>query len=194
MGNHPSGFYEICARSQQSSTGSGYIIISFGAIIAMLIIPPQNRYFIEGLRSLTEASGGGSEPQPCRKDEFQCHNQRCIRALWKCDGDDDCLDGSDEETLSCCENDRICPACRTICSAQTPKQSFWCSAAPLRRDAGQCNRNCLSEYPLKWSSNTHLDEDVLVFFVSFNPAFSFIVSDLAFRFIGKYKNSELWTL
>lgn len=87
----------------------------------MLIIPSRNRYVIECLWSLPEASGGGSEPQPCRKDEFQCRNQRCIRAQWKCDGDDDCLDGSDEETLSCCENDRICPACRTICSPQTPQ-------------------------------------------------------------------------
>lgn len=56
--------------------------------------------------SLPEAPGGGSETQSCRNDEFQCHNQRCIRALWKCDGDDDCLDGSDEETHSCCEDNK----------------------------------------------------------------------------------------
>lgn len=57
-----------------------------------------------------EASGGASEPQRCKSDEFQCHNQRCVRALWKCDGDDDCLDGSDEESHSCCEEAQISPA------------------------------------------------------------------------------------
>lgn len=53
---------------------------------------------------LPEASSGASEPQRCKSDEFLCHNQRCIRALWKCDGDDDCLDGSDEESHGCCED------------------------------------------------------------------------------------------
>lgn len=59
-------------------------------------------------------SGTGVEPQRCKSDEFQCHNQRCIRALWKCDGDDDCLDGSDEESHSCCENLKL------VCSAGQP--------------------------------------------------------------------------
>lgn len=57
-------------------------------------------------RSLPEATGGGSDPRPCGHGEFQCRNQRCIRALWKCDGDDDCLDGSDEEAHGCCEDNR----------------------------------------------------------------------------------------
>lgn len=54
-----------------------------------------------------EASSSGLEPQRCKSDEFQCHNHRCIRALWKCDGDDDCLDGSDEESHSCCKDLKI---------------------------------------------------------------------------------------
>lgn len=54
-------------------------------------------------------SSAALEPQRCKSDEFQCHNQRCIRALWKCDGDDDCLDGSDEENHICCRDPKMSP-------------------------------------------------------------------------------------
>ena len=33
----------------------------------------------------------------CEDGQFQCSNQRCIPAIWKCDDDDDCSDNSDEE-------------------------------------------------------------------------------------------------
>jgi len=32
----------------------------------------------------------------CEESQFQCSNGRCIPLLWKCDGDEDCSDGSDE--------------------------------------------------------------------------------------------------
>lgn len=68
---------------------------------------------------LPEASSSGLEPQRCKSDEFQCHNHHCIRALWKCDGDDDCLDGSDEESHSCCEDLKISLHCRPTHHMQT---------------------------------------------------------------------------
>lgn len=41
-------------------------------------------------------------PQLCKAEQFQCNNKRCIQDRWRCDGDDDCLDGSDEQSEICC--------------------------------------------------------------------------------------------
>ncbi|ODM98846.1 Sortilin-related receptor [Orchesella cincta] len=38
----------------------------------------------------------------CSDSEFQCLNpQHCIPSRWKCDGENDCLDGSDEDPQLC---------------------------------------------------------------------------------------------
>lgn len=40
--------------------------------------------------------------QPCRSGEFMCNSGLCINAGWRCDGDFDCDDQSDERNCSEC--------------------------------------------------------------------------------------------
>ena len=40
----------------------------------------------------------GAAPVTCDSNlQFTCRNGRCVESAWKCDGDNDCLDMSDEE-------------------------------------------------------------------------------------------------
>ncbi|RMC08698.1 hypothetical protein DUI87_14947 [Hirundo rustica rustica] len=39
---------------------------------------------------------GKGAVKECEENQFQCRNERCIPAIWKCDEDDDCSDNSDE--------------------------------------------------------------------------------------------------
>ena len=48
------------------------------------------------LQSVTDSDG-------CEPPEMRCNNGRCVQKIWRCDGDDDCKDGTDEER-------RFCPA------------------------------------------------------------------------------------
>ena len=54
----------------------------------------------------------------CTSNEFTCKNGKCIESAWRCDGNNDCIDNSDEENCpskTCtpgkdfmCKNDSIC--------------------------------------------------------------------------------------
>lgn len=38
---------------------------------------------------------------------FECKNHVCIQPYWKCDGDNDCGDDSDEELHLCCKREDL---------------------------------------------------------------------------------------
>ncbi|KAG5835509.1 hypothetical protein ANANG_G00244770 [Anguilla anguilla] len=45
---------------------------------------------------LDQARCPSGTPSPCEPNEFKCQNGRCALKLWRCDGDNDCGDNSDE--------------------------------------------------------------------------------------------------
>ncbi|MGH0138787.1 UNVERIFIED_CONTAM: hypothetical protein FKN15_000916 [Acipenser sinensis] len=53
-------------------------------------------------------------PPQCQAGEFACKNNRCIQERWKCDGDNDCLDNSDEAPELC---PRTCPPNQFSCAS-----------------------------------------------------------------------------
>jgi hypothetical protein len=52
-----------------------------------------------------------STPSPtkptCPPNSFQCNNSNCVHSIWLCDGDDDCLDNSDEINNECRKLERF---------------------------------------------------------------------------------------
>ncbi|KAI9538352.1 Low-density lipoprotein receptor- protein 1B [Dissostichus eleginoides] len=163
----------------QSQQGDNVCSVNYGGCSTLCLAIPggrvcacaDNQLLEKNNVTCAEASSGGLELQRCRSDEFQCHNQRCIRALWKCDGDDDCLDGSDEESHSCynhtcpvdqfkCSNNRCIPK-RWLCDGTNDcgnnedEANTTCSAQPCQPDQLSCqNGRCI---PQAWSCDREDD-------------------------------------
>ncbi|RVE72792.1 hypothetical protein OJAV_G00041090 [Oryzias javanicus] len=129
------------------------------------------RVYNGGCSSLCRANPSYVPPPQCQPGEFACKNNRCIQERWKCDGDNDCLDNSDEAPELChqhtcptdrfkCKNNRCIPLrwlcdgdndcgndedeSNTTCSARTcPPNQFSCAS-------GRC-------IPVSWTCD--LDDD-----------------------------------
>lgn len=66
------------------------------------------------------------DAKTCSDDQFTCDNQNCIPSRWKCDGDPDCADSSDEKR--CLTTIRPIPVCSGKmfrCTEGTCVQGHW---------------------------------------------------------------------
>ncbi|XP_046661606.1 very low-density lipoprotein receptor-like isoform X4 [Homalodisca vitripennis] len=53
--------------------------------------------------------------QDCSLRQFKCNNTKCVQLTWMCDGEDDCGDNSDEDSLECKET-RTCTTTEFKCN------------------------------------------------------------------------------
>uniref|UniRef100_A0A3P8S016 EGF-like domain-containing protein n=1 Tax=Amphiprion percula TaxID=161767 RepID=A0A3P8S016_AMPPE len=103
-------------------------------------------------------------PPQCQPGEFACKNNRCIQERWKCDGDNDCLDNSDEHTCPAdrfkCQNNRCIPL-RWLCDGDNDcgndedESNTTCSARTCPPNQYPCaSGRCI---PISWTCD--LDDD-----------------------------------
>uniref|UniRef100_A0A8C2AIS0 Low density lipoprotein receptor-related protein 1Bb n=1 Tax=Cyprinus carpio TaxID=7962 RepID=A0A8C2AIS0_CYPCA len=150
----------------QSQLGDNACRVNYGGCGTLCLAVPGGRVCAcadnQHLDKNNVMCSGQEEPQRCKNDEFQCRNWRCIRVNWICDGDDDCLDGSDEEAHICsnhsCPVDQFkCPNNRCIpkrwlcdgandCGDNEDESNKTCSAQPCRAGQFTCgNGRCVPE-------------------------------------------------
>ncbi|XP_048808618.1 low-density lipoprotein receptor-related protein 1B isoform X3 [Lagopus muta] len=120
--------------------------------------------FLEENSTTCTIKHGEMPPQLCKAEQFQCNNKRCIHDRWRCDGDDDCLDGSDEHADICfnhscpenqfkCQNNRCIPK-RWLCDGANDcgnnedESNKTCAARTCQIDQFSCgNGRCI---PTSW--------------------------------------------
>ena len=61
----------------------------------------------------------------CGEGKFQCTSGQCIPGNWKCDGERDCLDGTDEWTFACSQ-ELIPQIVLCLCLVQRLNPSLYC--------------------------------------------------------------------
>lgn len=73
-----------------------------------------------------------SSPISCPVSHFMCQNGLCISELYRCDGDSDCTDGSDE----------ICDGELNGPNSKCKSNEFLCPSGQCVPEESNCRKNC----------------------------------------------------
>lgn len=90
-------------------------------------------------------------PPQCQPGEFACKNNRCIQERWKCDGDNDCLDNSDEAPELCRESPTHKRSSAQGSDNMNPQRANWISQDYLVPRRQMCLLNVTS---WQWSETS----------------------------------------
>uniref|UniRef100_A0A8C6GNP5 Low-density lipoprotein receptor-related protein 8 n=1 Tax=Mus spicilegus TaxID=10103 RepID=A0A8C6GNP5_MUSSI len=91
-------------------------------IIIIIIIIYGSRCVCDPWEQGQGKACGGRENQAkrtCADSDFTCDNGHCIPERWKCDGEEECPDGSDESKATCSSEE--CPAEKLSCGPTSHK-------------------------------------------------------------------------
>ncbi|KAM4794631.1 prolow-density lipoprotein receptor-related protein 1 [Rhinophrynus dorsalis] len=164
--------------AQQQQVGSNACRVNNGGCSSLCLAIPGGRHCACAEDQILDADGVTCKANPsyvpppqCQPGEFACKNSRCIQERWKCDGDNDCLDNSDEGPELChqhtcpsdrfkCENNRCIPN-RWLCDGDNDcgngedESNSTCSARTCPSNQFSCaSGRCI---PLSWTCD--LDDD-----------------------------------
>ncbi|XP_062468471.1 very low-density lipoprotein receptor isoform X2 [Pezoporus occidentalis] len=122
--------------------------------------------------SCLRATADGARAK-CEESQFPCSNGRCIPLLWKCDGDEDCLDGSDESACvkkTCAETDFVCASGQCVpnrwqcdgdpdCEDGSDESAELCHMRTCRVNEISCGPQSTQCIPVSWKCDGEKDCD-----------------------------------
>ncbi|KAM9759324.1 low-density lipoprotein receptor-related protein 1-like isoform 2-T2 [Menidia menidia] len=171
--------FEIRMYDAQQQQGTNKCRVNNGGCSSLCLATPGGRQCACAEDQILDPADNAScranpsyvPPPQCQPGEFACKNNRCIQERWKCDGDNDCLDNSDEAPELChqhtcptdrfkCKNNRCIPL-RWLCDGDNDcgndedESNTTCSARTCPPNQYSCaSGRCI---PISWTCD--LDDD-----------------------------------